>query len=105
MHKNMHVRICGSRGGAIPHGHPARATPWGQEHTRVGALKGRDSQGLDMPQSLSIKLVHLFNSMDGMFGVDGCSAPSRLFGFVRRRPRAMSAMPWAAMWLPLWGKA
>ncbi len=24
MHKNMHVRICGSRGGAIPHGHLAR---------------------------------------------------------------------------------
>ena len=28
MHKNMHVRICGSRGGAIPHGHPARASPF-----------------------------------------------------------------------------
>ena len=27
MHKNMHVRICGGRGGAIPHGHPARASP------------------------------------------------------------------------------
>ena len=25
MHKNMHVRNCGSRGGAIPHGHPAKS--------------------------------------------------------------------------------
>ena len=44
MHKNMHVRIYGSRGGAIPHGHPARATPWGPERKNVGALKGRNSQ-------------------------------------------------------------
>ena len=50
MHKSMHVRICGSRGGAIPHGHPARATPWGPEHNQVAALKGRNSQGPGMPQ-------------------------------------------------------
>ena len=54
MHKNMHVRICGSRGGAIPHGHPARATLWGPEHDQVGALKGRNSEGPGMPQSLSM---------------------------------------------------
>ena len=58
MHKNMHVRICGSRGGAIPHGHPARATPWGPEHNKVGALKGRNNQALDMPQSFSMNRVH-----------------------------------------------
>ena len=44
MHKNMHVRICGSRGGAIPHGHPARASPWGPEHINAGTLKGRVSR-------------------------------------------------------------
>ncbi len=59
MHQNMHVRICGSRGGAIPHGHPARATPWGADQDNAGALKGRNSRRLDAPQSPSTNLVYL----------------------------------------------
>ena len=31
-----------------------RATPWEPEHTQVGALKGRNSRGPGMPQSLSM---------------------------------------------------
>ncbi len=31
-----------------------------------------------------------------------CCAPSGLLAITRRRPRAM---PWADMWLPLWGEA
>ena len=54
-----------------------------------------------MPQSLSMNLVHLFNSMDGMFGVDGCGALTGLFRIARRSSRAM---PWAAMWLPPLGR-
>ena len=91
-------RFCGAAGCAIvvrPKGAATwqpRATPWGPEHNRVGALKGRDSQGLDMPQSLSMNLVHLFNSMDGMFGVDGCGALTGLFRIARRSPRAMPSL-------------
>ena len=55
-----------------------------------------------MPQLLSMNLVHLFNSMDGTLGVDGCGAPVGLFRIARRSPRAL---PWAAMWLPPLGDA
>ena len=91
------TRFCGTAWCAIvvrPNGAATcqhRATPWGPEHNRVGALKGRDSQGLDMPQLVSMNLVHLFNSMDGTFGVDGCGALAGLFRIARRSPRAM---PW-----------
>ena len=46
MHKNMHVRNCGSREGAIPHGHPARATPCVCDAQYRKALKRRNRQSI-----------------------------------------------------------
>ena len=48
-----------------------RATPWGSEHNNVEALKGRNSQVLESPSSLSL--------MNGTFGIDCLLRPFRAF--------------------------
>ena len=48
-----------------------RATPWGSEHNNVEALKGRNSQVIESPSSLSL--------MNGTFGIDCLLRPFRAF--------------------------
>ncbi len=78
-----------------------RATPWGPEHNNAGALKGRNSNGLDIPHSLSMNLVHL--EFDERYVWDW-RLVSPLQGFFVSRVADPGRCPGLSCWCPLGAK-